>query len=400
MDILFVGDSPTVNTGFGVVSKNLLKQLHNHGHNITVLGINAFGEPYDHEEFPYDIYPCEKGSVENLYGYFKLWQIAEKVQPNLIFFLNDPWVVDKYLQAKPPNMRLSYTKMMMYFPIDAAPLKKEWMKTLEKMDAAVCYSHYAEKVLLDSNDGVPLKNLHQVYHGVDTSIFRPLVQTAARTELGLPVDSFIVGMVARNQYRKRFDILARAFAEFAEDKPNAKLYLHTFLHDVGFDIIDLSKQFHLGDKLILTENIDNPAHGITSDTLNIIYNTFDVNALISMGDGFGLPVAESMATGCPQLVSDHSCLKELVENHGGFTVKTAAWIMHTNGINTWGGITDHDDLVAKLNLLYNSRDLRIKLSEQAYAYIHQPQFTWEYIGNQFEDIIDGIFKIVKPVRAA
>lgn len=399
MNILFVGDSPTVNTGFGVVSKNVLKQL-SKNHKITVLGINTFGEPYDHEEYPYDIYPCEKGSVENLYGYFKLWGIADKVKPDVIFFLNDPWVVSKYMEAKPRNFELPYTKKMVYFPVDAGPIKKEWIDLIASFDAAVCYSHYAEDILKQSNGGTQLKNLHQIYHGVNYDTYKPMYQATARVELGLPVDAFVVGMVARNQYRKRFDILVRAFAEFAEDKPEAKLYLHTFLHDVGFDITDLSAQFNLGNKLILTKNIDNPAHGVSDSDLNVIYNSFDVNTLISMGDGFGLPVAESMATGCPQVVSDHSCLKELVDNHGGFTVKTASWIMHTNGINTWGGITDHDDLVAKLNLLYNSKDLRIKLSEQAYNYIHQPQFHWENIGQQFEDIIAGMFNLIKPARAA
>jgi len=125
-----------------------------------------------------------------------------------------------------------------------------------------------------------------------------------------------VGMVSRNQPRKRFDVLMKAFAEFAKDKPEAKLYLHTALNDVGWDIVDMSRQLGLKDKLVMTQELRTPSDTIPAKALNVIYNTFDVNALISLGDGFGLSLAESMSTGCAQLGSDHSCIKELIEGMG------------------------------------------------------------------------------------
>jgi glycosyltransferase involved in cell wall biosynthesis len=393
LKILWCGDSPTVETGFGVVSKNILKGLQAKGHQISVLGINEYGNPYDHREFPYDIWPCDKGGPEQIYGYKKLWWVAAKVQPDLIFFLNDPWIIDMYLQNKPKDFPAT-TKIMAYFPTDAEPLKPEWANMLSRLDAQVCYSKYAERVIVEANGKKIPKNLHQIYHGVDRSIFKPINQSRARAELGLSQDSFIVGMVARNQYRKRFDIMMRAFSRFAKDKPNAKLYLHTALQDIGWDIPDMSRQFGLGDQLILTEEMQTLQNTIPATALNLIYNSFDVNCLLSLGDGFGLPVAESMSTGCPQLVSDHSCLKELVENHGGLTIKTAAWIMNTGGIQTWGGVPDVDDTVAKLNKLYENETLRVSLAEQGYAYISQPQFTWEYAVDKFDRIIKDIFHIL------
>ncbi len=391
MKILFCGDSPTVATGFGTVSKHLLRRLKALGHDITILGINHFGEPYDREEFPFDIHPCDKGPVEMLYGYRKLWMIAEQLKPNIIFFLNDPWVIEKYFDHRPPNFNDKYVKYLAYYPIDGGPLKPNWMKMLnENFSAQICYSHFAEGVIQDSNEGKRPENLYQIYHGVDTNTFFPVSQQEARARLGLPLDSFIVGMVARNQYRKRFDLLVKGFAEFAKDKPKAKLYLHTALQDVGFDILDLCRQFGLtDDKLILTEDMVLPV-GVPEGVLNLIYNSFDVNALISLGDGFGLPVAESMATGCPQLVSDHSCLKELVENHGGLTVKTSEWTLNVSGINTWGGISDPKDIAKKLQLLYDNQHLRVKFTEDAYNFITQEKFNWDHIAKQFNSVIKEI----------
>jgi glycosyltransferase involved in cell wall biosynthesis len=395
--ILWCGDSPTVDTGFGVVAKNVLQQLHAKGHQIGAMGINMYGDPYDHKEFPFPIWPVDKGSLDLMYGYQKFWYIENTFKPDLIFFLNDPWVIRKYMEHRPATDR--YVKLMAYYPTDGGPMKKEWVDMLNEFDAQVVYSNFAERILIEANGGKRPKNMHQIYHGVDTKTFFPIKQDVARQQLGLDPNWFIVGMVARNQYRKRYDLLMKAFAEFAKDKPNAKLYLHTFVKDVGFDIIDMAEQFDMGDKLILTQDIQSPAAGVPASMLNVIYNSFDVNALISLGDGFGLPVAESMATGCPQLVSGHSCLQELVDGHGGLTVKTALWMMNTAGFNTWGGVSDVKDIQDKLQVLYDSQELRIALAKQGYEYIKQPQFNWEHIGESWNTIISDIFHLIHASKS-
>ena len=396
MRILWAGDSPTVNTGFGVVSKNVLKQLHDRGHQITVIGVNHHGEPYNREEFPYDIHPCgDGGGMDSVFGMDRLWRILPQAQPDVLFLFNDPWIIESYLNHRPDNISAPYLKTIGYYPIDAGPIRPTTAKKLtEELDAQICYSHFAERIITEANGGKRPENLHQIYHGVDTKVYHPLNQQAARNELGIPLDAWVVGMVARNQYRKRFDILISAFAKFAKGKKNVKLYLHTVPKDVGYDITDLMTQFNVGGNIILTAEMDSPAKGVPEGMLNIIYNTFDVNALISLGDGFGLPVAESMAVGCPQIVSDHSCLKELVEGHGGLTVKNGAWLLHTAGINTWGGLTDEHDLVKKLEWAYAHKDIMRKYGEEGYKYIMQEQFQWNFIGSQFQDIINNLFHII------
>lgn len=393
MRILFVGDSPTVNTGFGVVTKNLVTRWHEMGHEIGVLGVNHYGGPYDPDEFPFPIHPCAPGGVDDIYGVNKLPTLMEKMQPNIVFFLNDPWIIHRYLESfKSKGLNRVTAKYVGYYPTDAGPLKKEWADSMNELDAQVCYSNYAERVILEANENNRPDNLYQVYHGVDTKTFKPMNQQIARARLNIPLDAFVVGMVARNQYRKRFDIMVKGFAEFAKGKnpEKTKLYLHAALDDVGFDLIDLCDQFNILPNLIVTKDLT-PAKGVSEQKLNEIYNSFDVNCLISLGDGFGLPVAESMATGCPQLVSDHSCLKELVDGHGGLTVKTSEWILNTSGINTWGGVSDPSHLAAQLEKLYKSKDLRIKLSEDAYNFIRQEKFTWDYAANEFNNIFRKLY---------
>lgn len=398
--ILYHGDAPVVDTGFGIVAKNLLNRFTEMGHEVSGLGINWYGDPYDRSKFNGTLWPCDKGSPDQIYGYAKFWAIEEKVRPDIIFLLNDPWVIERLLEYKPRNWYGEKSvKIVAYYPTDAEPMQASWVSMLDKFDAQVCYSKYAEEVVTKSNKGKRPKNLHQVYHGVDTEVFKPVNMSLARRQLHLPEDAFIVGMVARNQYRKRFDIMCQGFAEFAKDKPEAKLYLHTAPKDVGFDIADLVKQFDLGGKIIITKDLINPSSGVPEKALNMIYNTFDVNCLISLGDGFGLPVAESMAAGVPQVVSGHSCLKELVEGHGGLTVDSIATLMNPQ-INTWGLVSDYRDLAEKLNIMYNSEELRKRFSEEAYEFITQPHFTWDHVAQQFNGIFNKVLHILDRAQAA
>ena len=394
MKILFVGDSPTVDTGFGVVSKNILSRLEKMGHEIVVLGINEYGDnPRRLKEWSqFTIYPCDKGGPEQVYGFHKLWPIVKAENPDVLFLLNDPWLIKNYMDLRPPDAS-RYLKYIAYYPTDAPPLKKAWLDVLNSLDAQVCYSKYAEKIIESSNGGRP-DNLYQIYHGVDTSIYFPMNKQIARAQLGLDPNFYIVGMVARNQPRKRFDLMLMAFAQFVKNKDeNVKLYLHTGLKDIGFDIVDAVRQFDLEGRLIVTPNLM-PNEGVSDEEMNTIYNSFDVNCLISLGDGFGLPVAESMAVGCPQIVSGHSCLQELVEDHGGLTVKNAAWLMNASGMNTWGGVTDVDDLVEKLEFMYKNAEKRKRMGEDAYNFITQKQFTWDYAASEFDNILKKVFHLV------
>lgn len=394
LKILAWADSPSVPTGFGVVMKNLLPRFQTMGYDVVTLGINEFGfDPRATAAFPFPIYPCRPGSPEQIYGFDRLWGIVENEKPDVLFLLNDPWLIQNAMAIKPKGVN-PYLKTVGYYPTDAAPLKPDWHEALNGLDAQVCYSHYAEGVVTKSNGGRP-DNLHQVYHGVDTKVFFPMNQSVARRFLGIPEDLFVVGMVARNQPRKRFDLLMLAFAEFAKDKPNVKLYLHTALKDIGFDILDIARQLNIADKLILTENLT-PNQGVSESRLNYIYNSFDVNALISLGDGFGLPVAESMATGCAQIVSGNSCLQELVEGgEAGLVVKNAAYILNPSGINTWGSVSDVLDLTYKLNILYKSQELRLKYAESGYRFITSPSFSWDKNAEKFDKIFKSLFSILE-----
>ena len=60
--LLFYGDAPTVATGFGTVTRNILTGLHATGkYDIQVLGVNYWGNPHT---YPFPIWPIGIGSKD------------------------------------------------------------------------------------------------------------------------------------------------------------------------------------------------------------------------------------------------------------------------------------------------------------------------------------------------
>ena len=93
-----------------------------------------------------------------------------------------------------------------------------------------------------------------IYHGVDTTVFAPRDKVAAKKLVGVE-GAFVVGCVAVNQQRKNLPALIKAFAEFAANKDDAILYLHTQV--AGYwDIEELVRRLGVEPKTRATLNFD------------------------------------------------------------------------------------------------------------------------------------------------
>jgi glycosyltransferase involved in cell wall biosynthesis len=93
---------------------------------------------------------------------------------------------------------------------------------------------------------------------------------------------------------------------------------------------------------------------ISDVQLNQLYNLFDVTALSSMGEGFGLPILESLAAGVPVIATDYSACQELVRGHGELAKVQTFLTMGTNLIEQ--AVVDVDDLASCIIRLYQDKD--------------------------------------------
>lgn len=374
--LLWMSDTPTAFTGFATVTRELLGRLAVLGnYQVACVGWGYDGWPYDRQAFPYDIYPASMAQ----FGRDTLARAIQEFQPDIFICLGDLWMIEWI--AGIPNQE--QFKSLIYFPIDGEPLHPWWRTFLRQVDLPITYSHYAQGLVERTFPEIRTK---MIYHGVDTDVFRPLDKVALKQTLHLQ-DKFVVGCVSRNQPRKHLPILIKAFARFCEDKEDALLYLHTNPEDVGWDIIDLLQRYNLMSRTCISKHASVSA-GVAKEKLNEFYNLFDVMALPSSGEGFGLPLLEAMAAGVPVITTDYSAGAELVKGRGELIqVKT---FLTTGRYNVEMVIPDTDDLVAKLNLLYEDADLRQTYRERGLAFART--LSWEHIVSAWDELLVKVYQ--------
>jgi len=224
----------------------------------------------------------------------------------LVMTLMDVWVMNQGLG----NMK--GLKLACWTPIDHDPAPPGVLHFLRESKARViAMSRFGEKQLEEFN---PL----YVPHSVDTTVFRPLPdqKTACREGLNIPPDAFVIGMVACNQglpSRKSFPQVFQAFAEFHKTHPDAILFVHSdvFGRNGGVNLVELAHSCGIPTDAMRTSHQRAYHIGIPQDALPYIYNAFDVLAMPSMGEGFGIPLIEAQACGIPVITTDWTAMTEL-----------------------------------------------------------------------------------------
>jgi D-inositol-3-phosphate glycosyltransferase len=410
--VLVVGDA-VVPSGFARVLHSILGRL-TASYEFHHLGINYSGEPH---AFPWEIYPAAADGGD-VHGAARVAELAERVQPRLVFLLNDPWLLGGYLEALRGWRDRLKVKVVAYSPVDAGPLEPDMLAPLAELNRLVLYTRFgrgeveAALAALRRRDPAPrLPPLEVIPHGVDAGLFRPLAQpaggapagdgdflawraasrAAARRRLFADPalhDAWIVLNANRNQPRKRIDVTIKGFARFARDKPpGVRLYLHMGIADCGWNVVTLARRHGIEDRLILTAE-ERLLPAVPDDLLNRIYNACDVGLNTSLGEGWGLVNLEHAATGAAQVVPRHSACAELWE--GAAELLEPLCSLTLEGILTEGQLVAPEEVAHALDRLYADPDLLRRRSAEAYAVATRPDYRWHEIAARWDRLFQDV----------
>lgn len=385
---LFVVGDAVATTGFARVCHSVLENLPKEKYDISQLGINYYGDPHG---FSYKIYPAATGG--DIYGTRRLAPLVKSIKPDLIFIVNDPWIINNYLHELKEN-KLDTIPVVVYFPVDAAEHSPRWFVNFDIVNKVCVYTQFAKNVVLKTGSpNVPENKIFIVPHGITKEHFFPTDKIEARKKiypaarLNEFLNSFIILNANRNQPRKRMDITAWAFREFQKGKKDVKLYLHMGTQDSGFDIVELAIRYGFSDKLIISANTPTIPQ-VPKDRLNFIYNATDIGLNTSMGEGWGLVAWEHAATKTPQIMPNLETLKEIWGDSAIYT-DTICNHMFPN-INTVGKVTSVESVVEKLNMAYDSwksdKNWLNEYAEKSYNLVTQDKYSWESVSNMFDAI--------------
>ncbi len=143
-------------------------------------------------------------------------------------------------------------------------------------------------------EGVDPERVHVVHHGVDA----PPFGRAHRVEDARPYLLF-VGTV---EPRKGIDVLVEAYRALRPRHPDLRLVV---AGAAGW-----------GEPPDLSHHGVVPLGGVDDATLDALYRGAVATVLPSRYEGFGMPLLEAMARGCPVIATDSSSLPEVVADAG------------------------------------------------------------------------------------
>lgn len=394
--ILLMGDG-ILETGFGRVLHSIAKFLYNdYKYSISWLGLNYDGDPHD---FPYRMYPAKSNT--SLYGFDRTPIILQREQPDLIFILNDVWIVDQYLEyIKKFYGERKRPPIVVYFPVDAEDHDIAWYKHFDIVDLAVTYTNFGKEVATQAAPGIDFKIMP---HGVDSEDFfkidMPIKEIRRQLFPHNPelMDTFIFLNANRNQPRKRLDITLQAFSLFSRDKPeNVKLYLHCGVEDKHINTLVLAERYNIDKRLILSGK-GKGIQRLPISTLNVIYNATDVGINTGIGEGWGLTSVEHAVTGAPQIVPAHSACKELFSECGVLVPPSLPSVIE--GICTTGYEVRPDDVAKAMDIIYTNRQLYNQLSVAGYKKFTDEAYSWKKITEQwntyFEELLNNESNVSK-----
>lgn len=385
--VLWIADFAAM-TGFGRVSGAVLPRLKD-SYEIVVLACNWHGDPVE-EQKDFKMYPASNRFQQAPFGEDRIREIVEREEPDIVFSLNDPWIVSEQYRRIEDLHKQKKFKFCGYLTMDSY----NWIGGIEphinEWDALIAFTEFGAHEFVK---GGVRKPIAVIPHGLDKELFAPMDRSEARKRLSLKDDSFIVFNGNRNQFRKRIDITIAAFAKFAVDKPETQLYLHMGMKDQGWDILPLfgremqKNGLDPNGRIILTNNTSNPPN-VSVDILNSIYNCADVGVNTTKGGGWELVNFEQAACRVAQVVPNHTSTKEVFEGYGRL-IRCDHIDVDTNYAREMPcPSTEH--LVEILNDLYQDREKLEATAELCYQRVTEPCFSWETIANQF----DGVFQEV------
>lgn len=384
--LLFSSNAFWSNSGYGVQGRSLLPRLAGLPEIGGVQNVAMFAwyglQGGMHEVNGIRCYPA---GVDP-YGNDIIGAHAQDWGADVVISLIDVWVMKETAQKIHPALWLPW------IPIDHQPVPQVVLDSLKGAHRPLTYSKWGQQLLADAG----VANTY-IPHGVEPSVFCVRQSTEVRRfrqeVLGNP--QHLTVMVAANKGypdRKAFQVQVRAWARFAQDKPGARLYIHTEPTTMygGIDFGALMGNLGIADKCIFPDRYQY-FRGLPAEYLALIYNNADVYLGASMSEGFGIPIIEAQASGAPVIVTDFSAMPELVRWGCKVPPRDMVWTQ----LNSWQAWPDVDGIWEALEGLYgqwhdNGDVWPMAKRLKAEAAIHE-EYGWDVIvarnwGPLFEEL--------------
>lgn len=259
----------------------------------------------------------------------------------------DPYFLD-YIGNKPFVLTV-YDMVHELFPEffidDPYQVVKHKKLLIEKATNIIAVSNNTKKDILTIYPDVNPAKIHVIYHGNSLRINTDF-------QIDLPINYIL--FVGKREYYKNFYFLVNAIQSLLNKDKSLQLVCAGG-GEFTEEEIDFIDNLKLSNQIIQRSFIDSE--------LGLFYKNAKCFVFPSAYEGFGIPVLESMACGCPIVLTQNSSFPEVAGEAGLFYT-----------------LNDGNDLKNKINLLLENENLRQSYSEKGLLQVKK--FNWDQAAKQ------------------
>jgi glycosyltransferase involved in cell wall biosynthesis len=309
-------------TGYSKVSYNLIKQLASLSPKVKTyhFGFQRHPARAGVRKYPYGVSSYDAAANEDPkeegFGYNKVLEYLEMVNPDVVMIYNDPYTICQFIQAMKYDPGKTPYSLWTYIDQVYDGIAEPVLDILRKnSDRVYCFSEVWKRKFLEYG---PASDVRVLEHAVDPLVFNSIptaTRLAIRSNLNIPTDATILLNANRNSQRKRLDLTLQGFVRALRKNPSLYLILVTNVNPQMGAYYDIHRIFmeelrsngfdtnvYIQRHLVL---IDTSQQRVLDDEgINQLYNVSDIGINTSDGEGFGLCQLEHMYTGAPQIVTD------------------------------------------------------------------------------------------------
>jgi len=417
--VLFVTEASYMPTGYSVYTKEVLSRLSKHPQlEVAELACFTTSKAEELKTVPWKVYAnvpepenqnlnnVYNSNMSNKFGDFSFNSVLLDFEPDFVMDIRDWWMLE-FEERSPFRDFFNWAIMP---TVDAEPQNVTWIDTYSSADGVFAYSEFGRDTMKAQSKNI---NFIDVASPCASNNFYPIKdKKSLRNEFGLRDDVIIFGTVMRNQRRKLYPDLFKAFRLFLDQNPtltNAYLYCHTAYPDVGWDIPELIKDFGLGNKILMTYKCRkcgkissmffNDAvtfcnscgiygacpvgiqNRIDESELNKVYNLFDVYIQWANSEGWGMPQLEAAYAGLPVVSVYYSAMESLIDNIKGIGIPPLGFYKELEtGCNR--AVPDNLALAKTLTSLATDKTKRSYVAEKCYKNALKI-YNWDYTAEKW-----------------
>ncbi|HOW60783.1 MAG TPA: glycosyltransferase family 1 protein [Candidatus Moranbacteria bacterium] len=225
---------------------------------------------------------------------------------------------------------------------------------LSCFDRVICISKFSRSQVLSI--GISVKKISVVYNGLDHKIFKPILEKNENFQ-----EKYILS-IGSEIPRKNMANIIKTFSLLKKDFKNLKLLK-----------IGLAEKKYRQKTLSIIRNLDLKndvvfINYVEEKKLPMFYSNAELLLFPSLMEGFGFPIVEAMACGCPVVTSNLNPMKELTQN-------TQILI---NPLNP-------NEIYEKCKEILNDSEKKIKMKKEGIKIAQN--FDWKITARKIYDIV-------------